>query len=35
MAERVQYYDSDGKLATESFKGYTHKTMSSQIQLIR
>jgi type I restriction enzyme R subunit len=35
MAERVQYYDSDGKLVTESFKGYTHKTMSSQIQLIR
>ncbi|ABM03671.1 EcoEI R, C-terminal domain protein [Psychromonas ingrahamii 37] len=30
MAERVQYYDSDGKLVTESFKDYTRKTMSSQ-----
>lgn len=30
MAERVQYYDSDGKLVTESFKDYTRKTMGSQ-----
>jgi type I restriction enzyme R subunit len=30
MAERVQYYDSDGKLVTESFKDYTRKTMQSQ-----
>jgi len=30
MAERVQYYDSDGKLVTESFKDYTRKTISSQ-----
>jgi len=30
MAERVQYYDSDGKLVTESFKDYTRKTMDSQ-----
>lgn len=30
MAERVQYYDSDGKLVTESFKDYTRKTMNSQ-----
>ena len=30
MAERVQYYDSDGKLVTESFKDYTRKTMYAQ-----
>ncbi|EDL53726.1 Type I restriction enzyme EcoEI R protein [Vibrio mediterranei AK1] len=30
LAERVQYYDSDGKLVTESFKDYTRKTMSKQ-----
>ena len=30
MAERVQYYDSDGKLVTESFKDYTRKAMNSQ-----
>lgn len=30
MAERVQYYDTDGKLVTESFKDYTRKTMGSQ-----
>lgn len=30
MAERVQYYDTDGKLVTESFKDYTRKTMHSQ-----
>ncbi|MFW0699436.1 EcoAI/FtnUII family type I restriction enzme subunit R [Pantoea sp. R13S299] len=27
MAKRVQYYDSDGKLVTESFQDYTRKTM--------
>ena len=30
MAERVQYYDSDGKLVTESFKDYTRKTIKKQ-----
>ena len=30
MAERVQYYDTDGKLVTESFKDYTRKTMHTQ-----
>ncbi|GIU15858.1 DEAD/DEAH box helicase [Shewanella sp. c952] len=30
VAERVQYYDSDGKLVTESFKDYTCKTMAKQ-----
>ncbi|MGR6838187.1 EcoAI/FtnUII family type I restriction enzme subunit R [Aliivibrio wodanis] len=30
VAERVQYYDSDGKLVTESFKDYTRKTMHKQ-----
>ena len=30
VAERVQYYDTDGKLVTESFKDYTRKTMSKQ-----
>lgn len=30
IAERVQYYDSDGKLVTESFKDYTRKTMHKQ-----
>ena len=30
IAERVQYYDTDGKLVTESFKDYTRKTMSKQ-----
>ena len=30
MAERVQYYDTDGKLVTESFKDYTRKAMSTQ-----
>ncbi|WP_444915555.1 EcoAI/FtnUII family type I restriction enzme subunit R [Microbulbifer sp. TRSA007] len=28
MAERVQYYDTDGKLVTESFKDYTRKAVS-------
>lgn len=27
LAERIQYYDSDGKLVTESFKDYTRKTI--------
>lgn len=30
LAERVQYYDTDGKLVTESFKDYTRKTMLTQ-----
>ncbi|MCW8354658.1 DEAD/DEAH box helicase family protein [Marinomonas pontica] len=30
LAERVQYYDSDGKLVTESFKDYTRKTVEKQ-----
>ena len=28
IAERVQYYDTDGKLVTESFKDYTRKTLA-------
>jgi len=27
LAKRVQYYDSDGKLVTESFQDYTRKTL--------
>lgn len=30
VAERVQYYDSDGKLVTESFKDYTRNTVKKQ-----
>lgn len=30
LAERVQYYDSDGKLVTESFKDYTRKTLQRE-----
>lgn len=30
MAERVQYYDTDGKLVTESFKDYTRKAIQKQ-----
>ncbi len=30
LAERVQYYDSDGKLVTESFKDYTRKAVMKQ-----
>jgi type I restriction enzyme R subunit len=30
FAERVQYYDTDGKLVTESFKDYTKKTIQKQ-----
>lgn len=32
VAERVQYYDSDGKLVTESFKDYTRNTVLKQYQ---
>ncbi|GAK84524.1 type I restriction-modification system restriction subunit R [Vibrio ponticus] len=31
IAERVQYYDSDGKLVTESFKDYTRKAWRSNL----
>jgi type I restriction enzyme R subunit len=30
VAERVQYYDTDGKLITESFKDYTRNTIKKQ-----
>ena len=30
IAERVQYYDTDGKLVTESFKDYTRKTIQKE-----
>ena len=30
VAERVQYYDTDGKLVTESFRDYTRKTIARQ-----
>ncbi|SIS82509.1 EcoAI/FtnUII family type I restriction enzme subunit R [Neptunomonas antarctica] len=30
LAERVQYYDTDGKLVTESFKDYTRKAVKQQ-----
>jgi len=30
IAERVQYYDSDGKLVTESFRDYTRNTVKKQ-----
>ncbi|WP_321277149.1 EcoAI/FtnUII family type I restriction enzme subunit R [Thiomicrorhabdus indica] len=30
IAERVQYYDTDGKLVTESFKDYTKKTIAQR-----
>jgi type I site-specific restriction endonuclease len=30
IAERVQYYDTDGKLVTESFKDYTRNTIRQQ-----
>lgn len=30
VAERVQYYDTDGKLVTESFKDYTRNTIHKQ-----
>ncbi|WP_087693623.1 EcoAI/FtnUII family type I restriction enzme subunit R [Pseudomonas sp. PE-S1G-1] len=31
IAERVQYYDTDGKLVTESFKDYTRNTVTRQV----
>jgi type I restriction enzyme R subunit len=30
IAQRVQYYDADGKLVTESFQDYTRKTFARQ-----
>ncbi|WP_445399424.1 EcoAI/FtnUII family type I restriction enzme subunit R [Zobellella sp. An-6] len=30
IAKRVQYYDADGKLVTESFQDYTRKTLARQ-----
>lgn len=30
LAKRVQYYDTDGKLVTESFKDYTRKTVMKE-----
>lgn len=30
IAQRVQYYDADGKLVTESFKDYTRKTLLNE-----
>lgn len=30
VAQRVQYYDTDGKLVTKSFKYYTRKTLTKQ-----
>ena len=30
VAERVQYYGTDGKLVTESFKDYTRKAVMAQ-----
>ena len=30
MAQRIQYYDTDGKLVTESFQDYTRKTLTKQ-----
>jgi len=32
IAERVQYYDTDGKLVTESFKDYTRNTVLKQFE---
>ena len=32
IAERVQYYDTDGKLVTESFKDYTRKAMAKHFR---
>lgn len=32
VAERVQYYDTDGKLVTESFKDYTRNTVLKQFE---
>ena len=30
VAERVQYYDRDGKLITESLKDYTRRTVQEE-----
>lgn len=30
IAQRIQYYDTDGKLVTESFQDYTRKTFTKQ-----
>ncbi|MGE6245499.1 EcoAI/FtnUII family type I restriction enzme subunit R [Psychrobacter proteolyticus] len=30
LAQRIQYYDTDGKLVTESFQDYTRKTFTKQ-----
>lgn len=35
VAERVQYYGSDGKLITESLKDYTKKTVSKEFSSLR
>lgn len=32
LDERVQYYDADGKLVTESFKDYTRKAVKAQFR---
>ena len=34
IAQRVQYYDADGKLVTESFKDYTRKTLLKEYALL-
>lgn len=34
VAERVQYYDKDGKLVTESLKDYTKKTVQKQYRTL-
>jgi type I restriction enzyme R subunit len=34
IAERVQYYDKDGKLVTESLKDYTKKTIQKQYRTL-
>lgn len=34
LNERVQYYDSDGKLVTESFKDYTRKTVIKEFSTL-
>ncbi len=35
VAERVQYYGSDGKLITESLKDYTKKTVAKEFKSLR
>lgn len=34
IAERVQYYDTDGKLVTESFRDYTKKTLLKEFSTL-